>query len=480
MHSPLQTDLYQLTMGAAYWKAGKADQIGVFHLFFRNLPFKSGYAIAAGLGSALEWLRDFRFLANDVDYLSSLRTANGHRLFDDGYLAYLADIHLELDIDAIPEGTPVFSYQPLLRVQGPILQAQLVETALLNILNFQTLIATKAARICRAAGGAPVLEFGYRRAQGADGGLSASRAAWIGGCAATSNVLAGKKFGIPVRGTHAHSWVMSFDDEQIAFDRFVEAMPDEAVLLVDTYETLRGVDRAIETARRLRERGFQLGGIRLDSGDLLQLSQAARQRLDAAGFGEVRIVASNELDEYEIGRLRLGGAKIDAWGVGTSLVTAADQAALGGVYKLSALQNPDGTWQDRIKVSEDRDKSTIPGRLQVRRFVCDDRFVADAIYDIDNSPNDGMVVVDPDNPACQIQMSAGAESYDLLQPVMRTGIVVCGEEPLSTARGRCLESISRLDPANLLLIDPQRYPAGIEIGLHKRRESLITSHQKKV
>lgn len=271
MNSPLQTDLYQLTMAAAYFQAGKADQESVFHLFFRRLPFKGGYAIAAGLGPALEWLHDFKFTTEEIDYLATLRTKNDHPMFQENFLAHLANLRLTLDIDAIPEGTPVFTHQPLLRVQGPILHAQLAETALLNIINFQTLIATKAARVCHAAAGSPVLEFGYRRAQGPDGGLSASRAAWIGGCGATSNVLAGKIHGIPVRGTHAHSWVMSFDDEQEAFDSYADAMPDNSTLLVDTYDTLTGVHKAIETAHRLRARGHHLSGIRLDSGDLAYL-----------------------------------------------------------------------------------------------------------------------------------------------------------------------------------------------------------------
>ena len=284
MNSPLQTDLYQLTMAAAYWQAGKAEQESNFQLFFRRLPFKGGYAIAAGLQPALEWLKDFRFSTDEIDYLSSLRTKNDYPLFQEGFLSYLADLRLELDVDAIPEGSAVFAHEPLLRIQGPILHAQLVETALLNIINFNTLIATKAARICHAAAGAPVFEFGYRRAQGADGGLSASRAAWIGGCEGTSNVLAGKRYGIPVRGTHAHSWVMSFDDEQEAFDLYADAMPDNSTLLVDTYDTLKGVDRAIETARKLRDRGHSLSGIRLDSGDLAWLSQQARSKVRCRGF----------------------------------------------------------------------------------------------------------------------------------------------------------------------------------------------------
>jgi len=473
MNSPLQTDLYQLTMAAAYFDAGKAHQESVFHLFFRRIPFQGGYAIAAGLGPALEWLRDFHFRTEDIDYLATLRTKNGHPMFHEKFLQHLASLRLALDIDAVPEGSAVFAHEPLLRVQGLILHAQLVETALLNLINFQTLIATKAARVCHAAAGAPVLEFGYRRAQGADGGLSASRAAWIGGCSATSNVLAGKIHGIPVRGTHAHSWVMSFDDEQEAFDRYADAMPDNSTLLVDTYDTLTGVDRAIETARRLRARGHQLSGIRLDSGDLAWLSQQARARLDAAGFPEVSIVASNDLDEHLIESLRHQNAKIDVWGVGTNLVTAADQPALGGVYKLAALRRDDGSWQPRIKLSEQRAKSSIPGRLQVRRFERDGEFIGDAIYDIDEPLPPSLTIVDPDEPLRSKAIPHDAEAIDLLQPFMKQGELVREIESPTLARNRCQQSLTKLHPAILRLTHPHRYAAGMEQSLHEGRERMI-------
>ncbi len=475
MHSPLQTDLYQLTMAAAYWQAGKAERESVFHLFFRRIPFKGGYAIAAGLGPALEWLRDFKFSTGDIDYLSTLRTRNDHPMFQEKFLGYLAGLRLSPDIDAIPEGSAVFAHEPLLRVQGPILHAQLVETALLNIINFQTLVATKAARVCHAAAGAPVFEFGYRRAQGTDGGLSASRAAWIGGCRGTSNVLAGKIHGIPVRGTHAHSWVMSFDEEQDAFDHYADAMPDNSTLLVDTYDTLTGVGRAIETARRLRERGHQLSGIRLDSGDLAWLSQQARKRLNAAGFPDVAIVASNDLDEHLIESLRHQEAKIDVWGVGTNLVTAADQPALGGVYKLAALRRPDGTWQPRIKLSEQRAKSSIPGRLQVRRYQLDGEFIGDAIHDIDHPLPESITIVDPDEPLRRKLIPKEAESLDLLRPAMKQGALIGEIETPAAARERCQTSIAQLHPGIRRLTNPHRYAAGLEQGLHERREQMIAN-----
>lgn len=473
MTSPLQTDLYQLTMAAAYWHAGTADHESVFHLFFRRLPFHGGYAIAAGLEPALQWLEDFRFRTEELNYLASLRTRNGHPLFRDDFLAYLGDLRLELDIDAIPEGSAVFAHEPLLRVQGKILHAQLAETALLNLLNFQTLVATKASRVCHAAGGTPVFEFGYRRAQGPDGGLTASRAAWIGGCEGTSNVLAGQRFGIPLRGTHAHSWVMSFDDEQEAFDRYAEAMPDNSTLLVDTYDTLEGVEKAIVTARKLREQGHELSGIRLDSGDLAWLSQQARIKLDAAGFPGVWIVASNDLDEHLIESLRHQDAKIDIWGVGTNLVTAADQPALGGVYKLAAMRRDDGTWQPRIKLSEQTAKSSIPGRLQVRRFIEDGKFIGDAIYDVDRTFDGETTIIDPADPIRRKEIPAGTTATDLLQPVMKAGRRIAPAETLETIRNRCQQNLAALHPGILRLKNPHAYPAGLEEGLHQHREQML-------
>ncbi|MDA1229657.1 MAG: nicotinate phosphoribosyltransferase, partial [Planctomycetota bacterium] len=340
----LLTDLYQLTMAYGYWQQGKAEQQAVFHLFFRSNPFKGGFVIAAGLEPALEFIRPFRFKPDDVAFLATITGNDNQPLFEPAFLEYLGQLELTLDIDAIPEGTVVFPHAPLLRVRGPILQCQLLETALLNIINFQSLIATKAARIVMAAQSDPVLEFGLRRAQGIDGALAASRAAYIGGCAATSNVLAGKRFGIPVKGTHAHSWVMSFDTELESFSAYAEAMPNNCVFLVDTYDTLEGIRNAITVGNRLRDSGHSMVGIRLDSGDLAWLSIEARKLLDAGGFQDAAIVASNDLDERLIASLKQQGATIGVWGVGTKLVTAYDQPALGGVYKLGAMMDAAGEW----------------------------------------------------------------------------------------------------------------------------------------
>ena len=278
----LLTDLYQITMAFGYWKAGKADQEAVFHLFFRHQPFQGGFTLSCGLDDSIQYLLGFKFEKSDLEYLGQLKGNDGRRLFEAPFLKYLGAVKLRLDVDAIPEGTVVFPQEPLLRVRGPLLQAQLVETALLNLQNFQSLIATKAARVCLAAQGDPVVEFGLRRAQGIDGALTASRAAYIGGCAGTSNVLAGKVFGIPVKGTHAHSWVMSFDNELDAFSVYADALPNNCIFLVDTYDTIAGVRHAIEVGKRLRKRGHKLAGIRLDSGDLAYLSVEARKILDAA------------------------------------------------------------------------------------------------------------------------------------------------------------------------------------------------------
>jgi nicotinate phosphoribosyltransferase len=347
----LLTDLYELTMACAYWKSGTAEREAAFHLAFRKPPFNGGFTVACGLAAAIEYLNRWRFSEDDLDYLAGIPGRDKQPIFARAFLDYLHKLRFTCDVDAVPEGTVVFPHEPLLRVQGPMLQAQLIETAVLNFLNFQSLVATKAARICLAAQGDPVIEFGLRRAQGVDGGLTASRAAYVGGCVSTSNVLAGKKYGIPVAGTHAHSWVLSFESEAQAFAAYAQAMPNNCVFLVDTFNSLDGVRQAVEAGRQLRRQGHELAGIRLDSGDLAFLSLEARKILDAAGFANTAILASNDLDEYLIASLKQQGAAVNTWGVGTKLATAYDQPALGGVYKLSALRRPDGVWEPKVKLS---------------------------------------------------------------------------------------------------------------------------------
>ena len=473
----LLTDLYQLTMAYGYWKLGRADREAVFHLFFRKAPFAGGYAVVAGLGPAMEYLRDFHFDESDLAYLATLTGNDDEPLFDGAFLAYLQQLRLAVDIDAMPEGTVAFAQEPLVRVRGPMLQCQILETALLNIVNFQTLIATKAARICAATGGEPVLEFGLRRAQGVDGGLTASRAAYLGGCAATSNVLAGKLYGIPVKGTHAHSWVMSFDDELAAFERYARAMPINCVFLVDTYDTLDGVHNAVEVGKRLREQGHEMVGIRLDSGDLAYLSIEARKILDAGGFPDATIVASNDLDEHIIESLKAQGARIAVWGVGTKLATAYDQPALGGVYKLGAMADDQGEWRPKVKLSEQPAKTTIPGLLQVRRYHADGKLVGDMIYDETRGIDTREVIVDVKDGNRRKRMPTGAVGEDLLVPVMRggefAGSFADGAETLPVARTRAARQLAALHPSVRRLLNPHEHPVGLAVGLHERRDQMI-------
>ena len=320
----LLTDLYQITMAQGYWESGKGATEACFHMYFRDYPFKGGYAVACGMAQLAELVEGFAFSEEDRAYLASLDAPGGGRLFKQEFLDYLAGYRLSVDIDAVPEGTVVFPHEPIVRVCGPIMDCQLIETALLNCVNFETLIATKAARVCQAAQ-APVAEFGLRRAQGAAGGLWASRAAVVGGCASTSNVLAGKLFGIPVSGTHAHSWVMSFPDELTAFREYARVMPKNCVLLVDTYDVEQGIKNAITVGLEMRERGERLSGIRIDSGDLSWLARMARAMLDEAGLTDCGIVLSNDLDEFTIQSIRDEGAQVTSWGVGTKLACAYDQ-----------------------------------------------------------------------------------------------------------------------------------------------------------
>jgi nicotinate phosphoribosyltransferase len=469
----LLTDLYQLTMAYAYWKSGTLSRDAVFHLFYRNNPFGGGYSVACGLARCVEFLEGFSFSADDLEYLATLRGTDEQPLFDAPFLDYLEGLRLECDLDAMPEGTVAFPYEPLVRVRGPILQAQLLETPLLNFLNFETLIASKAARLCEAAKGQPVLEFGLRRAHGIDGGLAASRASWVGGCTATSNVLAGRFYGIPVRGTHAHSWVMSYADEVQAFMDYAAAMPNNCILLVDTYDTIKGVQRAIEVGRQLRKSGHDLAGIRLDSGDLAYLSQQARRALDAAGFEKTVIVASNDLDEHIIASLKDQEAAIDVWGVGTRLATGHDDSALGGVYKLSAVREPGGRWQHRVKLSEQASKVSNPGIQQVRRYGGDEGFVADMIWDEDGGVTAPAQMIDPTDPTRQKPLASAGTSEELLIPVFREGRRVYDVPSAEQARERCRQQLTGFHAGVRRFVNPHRYPVGLEEGLYERRRRLM-------
>jgi len=467
------TDLYQLTMAQAYRSSGKAETEAVFHLFFRRNPFGGGFAVACGLSRVLDLLQNFRFGEQDLAYLALQAGNDGRPLFDPSFLHELSELRLACDVDAVPEGTVVFPYEPLVRVRGPLLQAQLVETALLNSVNFETLIATKAARVVLAARGDEVIDFGLRRAQGIDGGLSASRAAFVGGCTATSNVLAGRLLGLPVRGTHAHSWVMAWDGEEESFETWARVQPNNCVFLVDTYDTLEGVRRAAAVALRMRERGHRAIGIRLDSGDLAYLSIEARKILDGAGLPEMKIVASNDLDEHLITSLKEQGARIDVWGVGTRLLTGGDQAALGGVYKLGAVRGPDGAWRHKVKVSEQAAKTSNPGVQQVRRFSGPDGFVADVIYDAETRLADAPMVVDPLDPTRRRRIPAGTPFQDLLLPVVRAGRVVYQTPPLEATQAHAREQVARLHSGIRRFVNPHQYPVGLALELHELKNRLV-------
>jgi nicotinate phosphoribosyltransferase len=470
----LLTDFYELTMAAAAHRSGVAAREAVFTLAFRKCPFEGGFAVAAGLAQAIDFVEHYRFDEEDLAFLAAQRGADGELLFDGSFLEALRTLEMSVDLDAVPEGTVLFSQEPLLRVRGPIVPCMLLETALLNLLNFQTLVATKAARVVLAARGEPILEFGLRRAQGIDGGLAASRAAYIGGCAATSNTLAGRIFGIPVRGTHAHSWVMLFDEEGEAFEAYAKALPGNCVFLVDTYDTLTGVQRAIEVGRWLRSQGKDLIGIRLDSGDLAWLSIEARRLLDDAGFQKTVILASNELDETIIQSLVDQGARIATWGVGTRLVTGADDAALGGVYKLGAVrEGPGQPWHHRVKVSEQSSKTTIPGMLQVRRYRHESGFLADAIWDELTGMPDTPTIVDPFDPTRRRELPPDAPYEDLLVPVFRDGRRLYSPPPLTESRQRAEAQLAGFHAGIKRFVNPHQFPVGLERGLFDLRTKLI-------
>lgn len=468
-YSPLLTDFYQLTMAYGYWKLGKHNQEACFHLLFRSHPFKGQFALSAGLDSALDFIEHWQFSDHDLAYLQTLKGKNDKVLFEPAFITMLSQLRLTVNVDAMPEGSLVFANTPLIRVQGPLIQCQLLESAILNIINFQTLIATKAARVCDAAQGDPVIEFGMRRAQGPDGALSASRAAFIGGCEATSNTLAGKLFDIPVRGTHAHSWITAFDSEVEAFSAYASVLPERAVLLVDTYNTIEGVKNAIKTGLALKTKGHDLLAIRLDSGDMATLSIAARDLLDDAGFTHTKIMASNSLDENVIRDLKARGAKIDLWGVGTHLSTAYDQPALDGVYKMGALKSPDGQWEPKLKLSEQEIKISNPGRHQVRRYFKNKEIIGDLVFDLDLGLGDTPTGVAIDGSPVETQFEGHDHIEDLLIPVLQRGQRLHPAMPLSRIRDHALHTLSCFQTQ-------KHVPVYLEKNLHDLKLSLINQY----
>jgi nicotinate phosphoribosyltransferase len=446
-YSATLTDQYQLTMAYGYWKTDMAEREAVFYLTFRTNPFRGPYAIACGLETVIKFLTELRFTPDDIAYLSQLKSEN-KPLFPIEFLDYLQKLRFTCDLAAIPEGTLVFAKEPLLRIKGSLLQCQLLETPLLNFINFATLIATKATHVCQAAKGDSVIEFGLRRAQGPDGGLTASRSAYIGGCTGTSNVLAGKIYDIPTHGTQAHSWIMAFPDELTSFQAFANLMKNKTVLLVDTYDSVQGIKNAIQVAKNLNEKGYSLAAIRLDSGDLLQLSQHAREQLDAAGFQNTQIIASGDLDENIIRNLKAKNAPINSWGVGTKLVTAYDQPALNTIYKLAAIRGNNGQWTYKMKISDQKNKMTMPGILQVKRYYTQNHFVKDIIYDV-------KLGIDS-------QPQKNAEyTQDLLIPIFQKGQLVYQSPNIHHIRKFCMQQVQDFST------ERNDYPVEIENRLKK-------------
>ncbi|NTV48789.1 MAG: nicotinate phosphoribosyltransferase [Geobacteraceae bacterium] len=471
-YPPLLTDLYELTMLAGYLDEGMTEKHAVFDLFFRTNPFEGGYAVFAGLEPALDYLEGLRFLPEELEYLRGLG------IFKPVFIEFLREFRFRCKVTAPPEGTVVFANEPLLTVEGELAEAQFVETALLNIINFQTLMATKASRITHAAAGAPVIEFGLRRAHGPDGAITCARAACVGGVRSTSNVQAGMLYGLPVRGTHAHSWVQAFPDELTAFRAYADAFPDSSILLVDTYDTLKsGVPNAITVARELRDRGHELRGIRLDSGDLAFLSRKSRRMFDEAGFPEVKIVASNELDEFVIDSIRSEGGRVDIYGIGTKLATCAGSGggALGGVYKLVAV---DG--QPKLKVTSDVAKATLPGKKRVLRALgADGVMIQDVIcLEEDNEPFGGDTVYDPCNPLQCTKLPLKTTLHELRRVVMENGCRTKPPETLNTMADRCERQLARLPEGCLRFINAHRYKVSISGRLNNLRNTLIDQIRK--
>ena len=467
----LLTDLYELTMLAGYLEEGMAEKQAVFDLFFRTNPFEGGYAVFAGLEPALDYLEGLRFLPEELGYLQGLG------IFRPRFIEFLREFRFRSTVTAPPEGTVVFASEPLVTVEGALAEAQFVETALLNIINFQTLVATKAARINHAAAGAPVIEFGLRRAHGPDGGLSCARAACVGGVRSTSNVQAGMVYGLPVRGTHAHSWVQAFPNELAAFRAYADAFPDSSILLVDTYDTLKsGIPNAITVARELQAGGHELRGVRLDSGDLAFLSRESRRMFDEAGFPGVKIVASNELDEFVINSIRDEGGRVDIYGVGTKLATCrgAGGGALGGVYKLVSV---DGL--PKLKVTSDIAKATLPGKKRLLRMrAADDGLIQDVICLEQEMPNAGDTVFDPCNPLQHTSLPADIIPHELRRVVMQNGCRMGTPETLDAMADRCERELARLPQGCLRFINPHRYKVSISGQLNVLRNTLIDQLRK--
>jgi nicotinate phosphoribosyltransferase len=473
----MDTDLYELTMCAGYGVLGKRNQLACFDLYYRKNPDNGGFCVCAGLQSVIDYVKNLRVYPDDVEYLRSLG------LFPEEALQLLVDgIKFTGDIWAVPEGTVVFPNEPLIRVIAPIAEAQVLETTLLAIVGHQTLIATKAARLCLATKGAPVVDFGTRRAHGLDAALYGARAAYIGGCVGTSNVKAGKLFGIPVRGTHAHSWVESFDDELESFRGFSNVFPDNCVLLVDTYETVEGVRRAIQVAQEMKKAGKKLAGIRIDSGDLAYYSKAARFLLDEAGFADVKILASSDLDEWLIHSLSEQGAKVDIWCVGTRLITSYQTPALGVVYKLMAADHGDGKLVPKIKISENPEKVTNPGVKKIVRFYNGHgNMIGDLLADADEPlpTGDPVRAHHPMYDYMKKTYRAPYKVREVLVPVFLKGKQTYQPPPLSETRDHAGREIESLEPEYKRFSNPHIYKVSLSDTVYRNKKSLLEYYQEK-
>ncbi|MEF2245102.1 MULTISPECIES: nicotinate phosphoribosyltransferase [unclassified Paenibacillus] len=471
----LHTDKYQINMMYAHWKMGTMNDRAVFEIFFRKLPFGNGYAVFAGLERVVAYIQQLRFGDAEIAFLKEQEEQ-----YEEEFLQLLRQFRFTGDLHAVKEGTFVFANEPMLRIEATIFEAQLIETALLNFVNYQTLIATKASRVKQAAGNDVLMEFGTRRAQEADAALWGARAAYLSGFDATSNMLAGKMFGIPVKGTHAHAWVQAHDTEEEAFMRYAEVLPDHVTLLVDTYDTLRsGVPNAIKVAKLLEQKGKRMNGIRLDSGDLTYLSQQARRMLDEAGLSYVSIVASNDLDENIISELKAQGAKIDSWGVGTQLITAADQPSLGGVYKLVAREKG-GEFVPVIKISGNPEKMTTPGIKQLYRIVnkANGKAEGDYLaldYERDIIAGERIKLFDPIHPYFHKYLE-NYEAIPLLKPIFEAGELVYELPALEQIREYKKSQKQLFWPEYLRKLNPEKFRVSLSIAAWELKQKLIKEH----
>lgn len=470
------TDLYELTMMQGYFKNKDQNETVIFDAFYRNNPMDSGYAICAGLAQVIDYIKNLKFQEEDIAYLRSLK------IFEEDFLEYLRTFRFSGDIYAIPEGSVMFPREPMIKVIAPIMEAQLIETAILNMINHQSLIATKTSRVCFAARGDGIMEFGLRRAQGPDAGIYGARAAMIGGCIGTSNVLAGQLFDVPVKGTHAHSWIMSFPDEYTAFKAYSQMYPSACILLVDTYDTLKsGVPNAIRVFQEMRAAGVPLTnyGIRLDSGDLAYLSKKARKMLDDAGFPDAVISASNDLDEYLIDSLKVQGCKITSWGVGTHLITSKDWPSFGGVYKLAAIQDPEtGNFIPKIKLSENTEKVTNPGNKTIYRIYEAEtgKIKADLICLVDETfdENEPLLLFDPLEPWKKTKLEGGTyRMREMMVPVFKNGECVYESPKVMDIREYCSAELDTLWDETRRLFNPHQVYVDLSKKLYDMKINLL-------